>query len=141
MGTTNKLFRRKSLGIYVIIFSMILLILSGIVTPVAGQGSVEIEGSEEQEIEKTLYWDQEAVFEITLKNEEGNKSFYKVQYENITDDWEVRFEDIDEDTDKIQILALTGGSGKTDLDITLHGKVEFTFKLIVKAPAEPVDDD
>ena len=138
----NKTWQRSVIGLlilFILIFTSLILIPATTAKAQDGASSsgfkVEIEGSYDNKTEKTLYWDQEAVFEITLENNQGSQQIYLVEYTKPPKYWNVTFRDIDKDE-----ITEISKSGLTKLNITLASNSEINFDIIISSPIEPTDD-
>ena len=142
MGTTNKLlhWRRKGL-IFIAMITLLIILLSSFSLSASAQSVVKIEDSTKDKIEKTSYWGQETVFEITLDNDGDYIVEYTIMYFNLSKDWELKFEDFQKDTPGYEYEANILGSGEINLKITLQPHTKATIELIIIAPSEPIDED
>jgi K(+)-stimulated pyrophosphate-energized sodium pump len=115
--------------------------------PVAAQAAsdkpiVEVDGEEGTDFEETLYWGQEAVFEVTLKNPTNNPLTYNLEIQKNATDWKITFRDVEDiDVEEFTLIKHSTDNEPPSLEITFHKKTELTLELAVQAPDEPVDED
>ena len=99
---------------------------------VGSQTIVKIDDEDDYKNEKTLYWDQKVVYEITLINNENSDNRYQINYSLPSEHWDISFEDVDDDN----FISET----TTSIELLVKSNSELTIKLVVIAPSEPQDD-
>jgi K(+)-stimulated pyrophosphate-energized sodium pump len=122
---------------------LVFALFTSLFSPAAGQNNnskVEIDGETDDNIEKTIYWDQEAVFEITLFSQDDPTDFSIKDY-NVTKDWEIKYDGIDDDFEGVTITTIYHGTSQIEISLSLNPNTKFEFDLIVISPTEPVDND
>jgi K(+)-stimulated pyrophosphate-energized sodium pump len=143
----NKNQIKKRFFLFGLLCLLTLFMLISTSLSVGAQAGIEIDGETEleKETEKTLYWDQEIVIEIKLKNEESQQTDFIIEYfieSNITDDWKVHFDNLDYGSKDYKIALDNSMIDKhTELTVKFSQKGEATIKLVIVAPPEPVDND
>ncbi len=132
---------RAILGIVVVFIILILPILSMNVT---AQQLVEIEinDSKDEKVKETVYWGQDAVFEIKIQNPNQEPiDQIIITGPDPPDDWVTHFQ-IPEEKDKVyqEIKIESSSFGFEILTIQEMGKGEVTVNFVVTAPNEPIDN-
>jgi K(+)-stimulated pyrophosphate-energized sodium pump len=123
-----------------ILFSFILCSVFGTTTAQNEQSAIriEIDDSTDSKIEKTIYWDQDVVFEIKLKERE-EVSTITVQTQAPPEDWNFDIRGLDQDSDDYDFTITRHFDRAITLQINNIEK-EVTFDFIIRSPEEPIDD-